>query len=244
MSDLRAEQAVASRNLLAADWPAGLRVAVLGPHPDDFDVDAVTLKLLQDRSAEISVAVLSQGISGVEPAYCPRDRMAESRRAEQIKSCRMFGLPDAALRFLPLEEDADTEPMDCPINRRIVADWLLPLRPDLIFLPHGHDQKGGHRNVYALLRAILADHKRPAIVLLHRDPKTVAMQTHAFTPYDQSCALWKAALLRCHDTQHQRNLNTRGIGLDERILAVDRAAAAELNLPDPYAETFEVELHR
>ena len=35
MNTLRAESAVASRNLLQADWPTGLRVAVLAPHPDD-----------------------------------------------------------------------------------------------------------------------------------------------------------------------------------------------------------------
>lgn len=244
MSTLRAEQAVLSRNLVTAGWPGGLRVAVLGPHPDDFDVDAVTLKHLQNCGAEISVAVLSGGLSGVEPTYCPRERMAETRRAEQRKSCGLFGLPEAALHFLPLEEDADTEPMDSDANRKLVAAWLLPLRPDLIFLPHGHDQKGGHRNVYSLLRDIVAAHSLACIAMLHRDPKTVAMKTDAFTPYDQSSAFWKAALLRCHDTQQQRNLNTRGIGLDERILAVDRAVAEQLKLHEPYAESFEVEFHR
>lgn len=244
MNPLRAENAIATRRLTDADWPADLRVVVLGPHPDDFDVDAVTLKLLQTRGAEIAVAVLSGGISGVEPSYCPRELMAHTRREEQRTSCRLFGLPAVALTFLPLEEDADTEPMDSEANRKLVADWLLPRKPDLIFLPHGHDQKGGHRNVYSLLRSIITAHQLPTILMLHRDPKTVAMKTDAFTPYDEPTAEWKASLLRCHDTQHQRNLNTRGSGIDDRVLAVDRAAAAELKLSEPHAESFEVEIHR
>ena len=46
------------------------------------------------------------------------------------------------------------------------------------------------------------------------------------TPYEAPTAAWKAALLRCHRSQHARNLRSRGIGFDERILAPDRAAAA------------------
>ena len=99
------------RPLLLDDCPlpGGLRIAVLGPHPDDFDAIAVTLRLFRDAGNRISVAVLSGGASGVEDGYCelPTDeRKVELRRLEQRASCGMFGLPDDALEFLPLSSSS------------------------------------------------------------------------------------------------------------------------------------------
>ena len=217
--------------------PPRLSVAVLGPHPDDFDVVAATLRRFQAAGARIALAVLSTGVSGVEDAYCAPDRKADARRAEQRASCRLFGLPDADLEFLPLAEDAEGEPADLPGNTALVANFLDRRRPHAVFLPHGHDQKGGHRNVYALFRPL----RGTAIAFLNRDPKTVAFRCDALTAYGPDVAEWKAALLRCHDSQQQRNLRTRNSGFDERILDMDRRSAAEHALAEPFAEAFEVE---
>lgn len=221
--------------------PAALRVAVLGPHPDDFDVVAVTLRHLARHGAAIELAVLSTGISGVEDAYCPVEAKAETRRREQRASCRLFGLPETAIHFLPLAEDADGEPADTDENAELLASWLSPRRPDLVFLPHGHDQKGGHRNVYALFRRVSRIHGLTPLALLNRDPKTISFRADACMPYGVEIAAWKASLLRCHDSQQQRNLRTRGSGFDERILGMDRTSARELKLMAEFAEVFEVE---
>jgi hypothetical protein len=74
--------------------------------------------------------------------------------------------------------------------------------------------------------------------LLVRDPKNLGMRVDLITPYDAEAAAWKAALLRCHRSQHERNLRTRGIGFDERILAADRAAGSSFGFAA--AECFEV----
>jgi len=66
------------------------------------------------------------------------------------------------------------------------------------------------------------------------------MEPDIFTRFGEEDARWKAGLLRCHQSQHQRNLNTRGFGLDERILRVNRDAAALLPGRQPYAEAFEI----
>lgn len=221
--------------------PAALRVAVLGPHPDDFDVVAVTLRHLANLGAAIELAVLSTGISGVEDAYCPAERKAEKRRQEQRSSCRLFGLPESAIHFLPLGEDADGEPADTDGNAAQLASWLCPRRPHLVFLPHGHDQKGGHRNVYALFARVAHMQGLTPLALLNRDPKTISFRADACMPYDEEAAHWKALLLRCHDSQQQRNLRSRGSGFDERILGMDRTSARELNLAAAFAEVFEVE---
>ena len=222
-------------------WPARLRIVTLGPHPDDFDVVAVTLRHLRAAGAQLDVSVLSTGISGVEDAYCPPDRKAATRREEQRASCRLFGLPDNALHFLPLAEDEAGEPADTEPNRELVSAWLVPRQPQLVFLPHGNDQKGGHRNVYALFRAIVERERLTVTAFLNSDPKTVRLRTDAWMPYDEATGRWKAALLRCHDSQQQRNVNTRGRGFDDRILEHERAGAKRLGAAEPYAEIFEVE---
>ncbi len=225
-------------------WPAGLPVAVLGPHPDDFDCVAVTLRGLHAAGARIEVAVLSTGVSGVEDEDAdpptPAGKAAQ-RRAEQAESVRRFGLARERLHFLPLEEDAEGEPADTPANVARLVDFLRPLQPALVFLPHGHDQKGGHRNVYALYRAARRAAGLTAVALLNRDPKTIALRLDAATPYEAAAAEWKAGLLRCHVTQQRRNLRRRGRGFDERILETDARSARELGWSAPYAEAFEVE---
>ncbi len=55
-------------------------------------------------------------------------------------------------------------------------------------------------------------------------------------------AEWKGELLRCHRSQHARNLNTRGHGFDDRILKVNQVVAESLRLDAPYAEAFEFTL--
>ena len=44
------------------------------------------------------------------------------------------------------------------------------------------------------------------------------MRYDFYTAFGPEEAEWKATLLRFHSSQHQRNLNTRGKGFDERIL--------------------------
>jgi len=227
--------------------PSGLSVAMLSPHPDDFDCVAVSLSRLRDSGHRISVAVLSGGASGVEDSFVSPptpERKAAARRAEQEASCRLFGLPAGALTFLPLAEDADGEPADSAGNLGLLAAWLRELKPSLAFLPHGHDQKGGHRNVYALFRKAVAAERMAVAAFLNRDPKTIALRLDAFTPYAEETAAWKRRLLLLHDSQHQRNLHTRGSGFDERILGMDRDSAIQLRAGAAYTEAFEVEIHR
>jgi hypothetical protein len=64
------------------------------------------------------------------------------------------------------------------------------------------------------------------------------MNRQIYSVFDSDQAEWKASLLRCHNSQHQRSLNTRGHGFDEHVLAVNRAAGAQIRVP--FAEVFEM----
>jgi hypothetical protein len=64
------------------------------------------------------------------------------------------------------------------------------------------------------------------------------MRLDLVTVFDDGEAAWKGGLLRCHRSQHERNLRSRGIGFDERILAMNRGIGTEVDAP--FAEGFEL----
>ena len=231
-------------DLTAVSVPPDLRVAVLAPHPDDFDAVAATMRLLQRNGNSIHVAVLTTGWSGVEDSFATPptpQRKTDIRREEQRASCKLFGLPDDRLEFLPLAEDEKAHQLDTPANQEMLDNYLRRVCPDIVFLPHGHDPNIAHHRTYVMMHRYAVLSKAMTAAFLIRDPKTIEMRADVFTPFDDETAQWKAGLLRLHLSQHQRNLNTRRHGFDDRILNVNRLAAQELPGRPQYAETFELE---
>ncbi|MFA6715095.1 MAG: PIG-L family deacetylase [Victivallaceae bacterium] len=215
------------------------KVLVLAPHPDDFDAIAVTLKLFHDNGNHIELAVVSGAASGVEDAFCvkyPGESKAEIREREQLASCAFFGLPGDSVTFLHMKEDAEGAPEESSENIQILRNYIQNIKPDIVFMPHWNDTNAGHRRTYSMLRKIAGNFT----VYLNRDAKTIKMSEDIYTPFGENEAEWKAELLRCHESQHQRNLNTRGHGFDERVLQVNRRIAAESGCAAPYAEAFEI----
>ena len=227
------------------DLPRSWRFLVLAPHPDDFESTGVTLRHLHERGHRLDLLVLSSSANGVEDSFCnppTSEAKAALREDEQRAGCRFFGLPADRLAFLRLrvtrpggtlaDDDGNFERLEKPFSA---------LQPDVVVLPHGHDTNGDHRLTYLWWRRLAERSRRPMAALLFRDPKTVAGLDDLSLPFDADRAAWKWELLRFHRSQHQRNLNTRGHGFDERILRVNRDSAARLQIAEPYAETFELE---
>lgn len=220
-------------------WDRVRHWLVLAPHPDDFDVVAVTLRHFANAGARLTLEVLSGGASGVEDAFAPDwETKTSAREAEQRESCAFFGLPAGALRFNRLTEDTDGHMADIPENQAKVHALLDTHLPDGVILPHGNDSNADHRRTFRWFHAWREAQANPPLALLVRDPKNLGMRVDLITPYDSAQAAWKAALLRCHRSQHERNLRSRGSGFDERILASDRAAARPFGLTA--AESFEL----
>jgi hypothetical protein len=82
---------------------------------------------------------------------------------------------------------------------------------------------------------------RPACLNSLAIPPDLRVAVLAPHPDDFDAAGWKARLLRFHQSQQQRNLNTRNKGFDDRILGVNSQAAKELGIPAPCAEAFELQ---
>ena len=222
-----------------------LRVAVLAPHPDDFDAIGITMRILRDNGNPIDLVVLTSGASGVDDDFAPKlttQAKAAIREHEQKASCNFFGLPPEHLTFLHLVEDAEGHPKVSDKNlAQMRAYWDMHL-PDLVFLPHGNDSNKGHQRTYRLFRRLKEAEPRGVVALLNRDPKTIEMRQDVYTLFGETEALWKGELLRFHRTQHERNFRTRQHGIDDRILRVNRQAARELRREAEYAEVFELEI--
>lgn len=222
--------------------PAQLCVLSLAPHPDDFDAVGVAMRFLRDNGNVIYLAVLTSA-SGVEDSFCTPPtpaRKAAVRQQEQRDSCAFFGLPTDRLAFLDLDEDDGGGVAETEANFEAVARHFQSVQADLVFLPHGHDPHQGHQWTAATLERLAASAGRPLAAWLNRDPKTIGMRPDVYCVFGPEEASWKGELLRCHRSQHQRNLNTRGHGFDERILQNNRSIAAESGLGVEYAEAFEL----
>jgi LmbE family N-acetylglucosaminyl deacetylase len=230
--------------LQSLNIPPRWRLSVLAPHPDDFDAIGISMRYFQKNGNNIEVAVLTSGASGVEDGYgdaFTTKAKAMLRENEQKESCRFFGLPENRLSFLRLSEDEQGHPAESPDNLETMRNYLITKRPELVFLPHGNDTNLGHQRIYALMRKILQEEKLPSIAFLNRDPKTVAIRPDLYIDFGEEEANWKGQLLRFHQSQHQRNFNSRGHGFDDRILRFNRQIARDLNSHAFFAEVFELE---
>ena len=224
--------------------PQQLVILVLAPHPDDFDEIGITMRFFRDNGNAIYVAVLSSGAGGVEDGFCSpptRSAKGEIREREQGESCKFFGLPEPHLTFLRLEEDHAGAIIQNDANVKRVRDHFLEIRPDVVFLPHGNDTNIGHQRTYSIFRRIALGAGYSITAFLNRDPKTISMRHDVYTVFEEKDAEWKGRLLRFHESQHQRNLNTRNHGFDERILGMNRKIAQENLQMNVYAEAFELE---
>lgn len=207
-------------------WDRVCHWLVLAPHPDDFDVVAVTLRHFARCGADITLEVLSGGASGVEDVFASGwEAKTSAREDEQRESCARFGLPADKIRFHRLLEDAGGHMEDSAENRARVHAILDERSPDGVILPHGNDSNADHRRTFRWFRSWRDTQAIPPLALLARDPKNLGLRIDLITPYDMETAAWKGALLRCHRSQHERNLRSRGMGFDERILAPEREAA-------------------
>jgi LmbE family N-acetylglucosaminyl deacetylase len=229
----------APRSLRELDLPARATILVAAPHPDDFDAIALSLRHLHSQGHALHVAVLTTGAGGVDDGLRgARDDGAKAllREQEQRESCALFGLPPERLQFLRLWN----REAEAAADFARLESWMTARPADLVFMPHGNDSNRTHRRTFESVCAIAERHGWQASACLNQDAKTVQMRIDLFHDFGEEQAQWKARLLRCHRSQQERNLRTRGIGFDQRVLEVNRQAAASLPTQLPYAEAFEL----
>lgn len=231
--------------LRRARLPKTLKILYLAPHPDDFDAVGITMRWFREHRNPLSLAVVTSGASGVEDSYCSSgswEVKGEIREREQAAACRFFGLDEDQVTFLRCDEDRGGHPEPTDNNVERLRQHILSVHPDIVCLPHGNDTNLGHQRVYAMFKQIATGTAYPMVALLNRDPKTISMRMDLLMTFGKKEAEWKGALLRFHQSQHQRNLNLRRHGFDDRILEVNRQIAREVGTGKvTFAEAFEIE---
>ena len=236
------------------------RVLVLGPHPDDPESVSITCRLFMQSGCEIWYAVVSLSPSGVEDEYAQRIRnrnsisskeeKGEIRRKEQIRSAETFGLGADRLTFLGLEEGKE---LDSPGNFARIKEHLETAEPNIVMMPVGKDPNQTHAWVYQAFRKcaynLAFKTEKPVVALYNEDPKTIQIRKDLFVFFGEEGADWKRTLLKIHDSQQQRNMRSRGVGFDERILRMNHVSWRHLvetsisaGSSAKYAEVFEIEL--
>jgi LmbE family N-acetylglucosaminyl deacetylase len=196
----------------------------------------------------------------VEDEYARRRRNRDSislqeikgkiRQKEQTQSAEMFGLVPDRLAFLGIEEDKE---LDSPENLARIRDQLESVEPDIVIMPIGKDPNRTHACVYQVFRKcannLKLKTKKTIVALYNEDPKTIEIRKDLFVLFGEEGADWKRALLKIHDSQQERNIHSRGIGFDERILHMNHLSwrhLVETSTPvgswAKYAEVFEIEL--
>ncbi len=226
--------------------PVPQTIAVLAPHPDDFDAVGVTLHRLHQQGHLIHLAVLTTGANGIDDGWSglyDASAKAVVREAEQQASCEFFGLPANRVSFLRLWQktaEAGQAERD-ESDKQALRAYLRITRPDMVFLPHGNDSNRTHRRTYQAFCEIAGQDGMKVLACLNQDAKTEGMRADMYTYFGEQEAAWKARLLRFHRSQHERNLASRGHGFDERVLQVNRDAATKAGGALPYAEVFELQ---
>ena len=226
-------------------FSSSLRLLVLAPHPDDFDAIAVMLKYFQANGNPILLLVLTGGSSGVNDSFLEnptKHRKAEIRETEQIKALEFFGFPLSQIRFLRLPEDEQGDMILDDGCRKTVEKFFQEFDPDMMVLPYGEDSNPSHQRTFMLARQLAMAAAKPILVFYNQDPKTIKIRLDAYIAFDQATSLWKREMLRFHQSQQTRNLQTRGYGFDDRIIKVNQAIAMQLKVDQAYTEGFQVEL--
>ncbi|OGP74628.1 MAG: hypothetical protein A2V86_06940 [Deltaproteobacteria bacterium RBG_16_49_23] len=241
-------------------FPASGKVLVLGPHPDDPESVAITCRILMRLGCDLWATIVSMSPFGVEDEYAQRwqnndsislqKKKIEIRRREQTSATEMFGLTPDRLTFLGIEEN---QGLDSPDSSAKIRDHFISMAPDIVIMPIGKDPNRTHARVYQVFRECVEDltlkKEKPVVALYNEDPKTLEIRHDLFVLFGEESADWKRTLLRIHDSQQQRNINSRGIGFDDRILRMNHLGYKRLqemlphaDSPANYAEVFEIEL--
>lgn len=219
---------------------------MLCPHPDDFDVAAVTLKSFEQRGSEIYVAVAPTSSGVLDSFYdaeaSSMDRII-TREGEQRESMLFFGLQESNFEFLPRDCDLDSNgeltPSDA--NQALIGEVILKQQPDAIFIPHPNDSNPAHSAMYAMVKEVLLKNHFEVALFKQMDPKTADLRIDSYTPMSAEDVAWKAELFAHHRTQDHRNRESRGVTLADRMQASNTAIARTHGLPCKAAEAFEIE---
>jgi LmbE family N-acetylglucosaminyl deacetylase len=204
----------------------------LAPHPDDELIGApATLFALRDHGWRVVNLALSLGRPEQTQRRC--EELTEACRRAQFDLIIPGGLTEIA--HLGDGEVADEENV-----RRLIADAIEAVRPDVVVSPSPHDRHPGHETVACALRDVLA-----GMTVGEGAPRWWMWGIWAdlplptlFTPFDEDRLSGIMDCLSAHAGELQRNpydRMVRGRGIANAVLGPERVfgfgVSAEVDAP-------------
>jgi N-acetylglucosamine malate deacetylase 1 len=123
----------------AKSAPAGRRILVVSPHPDDASISLGGTMAMLSQANTVTTAVMTSGhrsfIYGTQRA----ERIA-IREAEVVKESRFLGVDPRFLRLPFYDTNYEVSERDL----EIFGNLLAALSPDWIFMPHPKDSHPAH----------------------------------------------------------------------------------------------------
>lgn len=123
-----------------------MKVTVLAPHPDDEAIGCGGSLLLHGAAGDrVSAIFLSSGELGLK--HLPAETARATREKEALRAAAILGIGE--VEFLRAPDWMISDELD------EVAAKLAPVierqQPDLLYLPHPHDEHPDHKSVLPLL---------------------------------------------------------------------------------------------
>ena len=195
------------------------KILALGAHPDDIEYGCGgTLLKLSDTGHEIFLYVLTDGAKAASPEV---RRQEQEKAALQLKAQEVFwgGFTDAQL----------------PDDHAIITSLEKVVRliqPDEIYFPYHKDTHQDHRK---LSRAALVASRSTTKVLCFDGWSTLDFNPVVFVDIDDVIER-KKALLACHASQSQRELEYNQNKIEDAIEATARFRGLQARIR--HAEAF------
>ena len=119
--------------------PAGRKVLVVSPHPDDAPISLGGTMAMLSQANRVVTAVMSTGHRSFIYGTRRSERIA-IREAEVVKESRFLGVEPRFLRLPFYDSNYEMSERDL----EIVVGLLAELDPDWIFMPHAKDSHPAH----------------------------------------------------------------------------------------------------
>jgi LmbE family N-acetylglucosaminyl deacetylase len=127
---------------------------VLAPHPDDETLGCGGLiAIKRDAGVPVTVVFLTDGSSS-HADLIDRAVLASRRHGEAAEACRILGVDDDAVVFLPFTDGALTAATAAATDR--VAELFATSGATQLILPHRHEPPADHEVVPTIADAALA----------------------------------------------------------------------------------------
>lgn len=208
----------------------GLRVLVIGAHPDDWEIGAggFVYRLIREMSAVVKIVILTPGLRGLaSKRFTASTRVGEAERA--------------ALKLGVAKEDVEVLKFeDCALHLHLHAviralEERFADKYDIVLTHAGGDTHSDHCNAYQA--TLTAARYHSGTLMLYQGVSSIPNEFRptCFVALDEDAMIAKQSAMDCHSSQRGKDFMQ-----PHRTLEVAAGWAGFLRQPGARLEAFEM----